>query len=160
AKLRPIHQPIGRSARILVPSLSPRAFSWISDHSRISISLSVRYHANRMLSFYAPGWCGEVRDVIYNDNGKVTVVYRVTIRGIDGEVRSSGGCWNSITERRTARRPRGGRGRGGVLQGLREVRLRAVPVPRRRGAVKDVIISCLTLSMFRRSDAKLGRACM
>lgn len=33
-----------------------------------------------------PGWCGEVRDVIYNDNGKVTVVYRVTIRGIDGEV--------------------------------------------------------------------------
>ncbi|VAH96702.1 unnamed protein product [Triticum turgidum subsp. durum] len=30
-------------------------------------------------------WCGEVRDVIYNDNGKVTVVYRVTIRGIDGE---------------------------------------------------------------------------
>ncbi|KAE8787011.1 hypothetical protein D1007_39069 [Hordeum vulgare] len=43
------------------------------------------YHANWMLSFYAPGWCGEVRDVIYNDNGMVTVVYRVTIRGIDGE---------------------------------------------------------------------------
>ncbi|KAE8788171.1 hypothetical protein D1007_37869 [Hordeum vulgare] len=43
------------------------------------------YHANWMLSFYAPGWCGEVRDVIYNDNGNVTVVYRVTIRGIDGE---------------------------------------------------------------------------
>ncbi|CAN6286154.1 unnamed protein product [Urochloa humidicola] len=44
------------------------------------------YHANRMLSFYAPGWCGEVRDVIYTDNGKVTVVYRVTVRGTDGEV--------------------------------------------------------------------------
>ncbi|KAE8802647.1 snrk1-interacting protein 1 [Hordeum vulgare] len=43
------------------------------------------YHANRMLSFYTPGWCGEVHDVIYNENGKVTVVYRVTIRGIDGE---------------------------------------------------------------------------
>ncbi|CAL9065321.1 DNA repair RAD52-like protein 2, chloroplastic [Musa acuminata AAA Group] len=43
------------------------------------------YHANRMLSFYAPGWCGEVRDVIFSDNGNVTVVYRVTIRGLDGE---------------------------------------------------------------------------
>ncbi|KAF3341616.1 hypothetical protein FCM35_KLT00254 [Carex littledalei] len=43
------------------------------------------YHANRMLSFYAPGWCGEVRDVKYSDNGSVSVVYRVTIRGTDGE---------------------------------------------------------------------------
>ena len=32
------------------------------------------------------GWCGEVRDVIYTNNGKVTVVYRVTVRGTDGEV--------------------------------------------------------------------------
>lgn len=43
------------------------------------------YHANRMLSFYAPGWCGEIRDVIFSDNGAVTVVYRVTVRGSDGE---------------------------------------------------------------------------
>jgi hypothetical protein len=43
------------------------------------------YHANRMLSFYAAGWCGEIRDVIFSDNGSVTVVYRVTIRGSDGE---------------------------------------------------------------------------
>ncbi|OAY43788.1 DNA repair RAD52-like protein 2, chloroplastic [Manihot esculenta] len=43
------------------------------------------YHANRMLSFYAPGWCGEIRDLIFSDNGTVTVVYRVTIRGSDGE---------------------------------------------------------------------------
>ncbi|XP_074573345.1 DNA repair RAD52-like protein 2, chloroplastic [Curcuma longa] len=42
------------------------------------------YHANRMLSFYAPGWCGEVRDIIFSD-GNVTVVYRITIRGLDGE---------------------------------------------------------------------------
>ncbi|XP_076950578.1 DNA repair RAD52-like protein 2, chloroplastic [Bidens hawaiensis] len=43
------------------------------------------YHANRMLSFYAPGWCGEIRDVIFSDSGSVTVVYRVTVRGSDGE---------------------------------------------------------------------------
>nr|KYP75543.1 hypothetical protein KK1_008282 [Cajanus cajan] len=43
------------------------------------------YHANRMLSFYAPGWCGEIRDVIFSDNGSVTVVYRLTVRGSDGE---------------------------------------------------------------------------
>lgn len=32
------------------------------------------------------GWCGEVRDVIFSDDGSVTVVYRVTVRGSDGEV--------------------------------------------------------------------------
>ncbi|URE16198.1 Nucleoside transporter [Musa troglodytarum] len=44
------------------------------------------YHTNRMLSFYAPGWCGEVRNVRFSNDGTVTVVYRVTIRGSDGEV--------------------------------------------------------------------------
>lgn len=43
------------------------------------------YHVNRMLSFYAPGWCGEIRNVIYTENGSVTVLYRLTIRGSDGE---------------------------------------------------------------------------
>jgi hypothetical protein len=33
------------------------------------------------------GWCGEVRDVIYTDSGKVTLIYRVTVRGTDGF------CW-------------------------------------------------------------------
>ena len=53
-----------------------------------------------MLSFYAPGWCGEVRDVIYNDNGKVTVVYRVTIRGIDGEVHREAAGTASLSDAR------------------------------------------------------------
>lgn len=40
-----------------------------------------------MLSFYAPGWCGEVRSIAYSGDGRsVTVVYRVTLRGSDGEV--------------------------------------------------------------------------
>ncbi|KAL3675157.1 hypothetical protein R1sor_025105 [Riccia sorocarpa] len=44
------------------------------------------YHANRMLSFYAPGWSGEVRSITFSSDGKtVSVVYRVTIRGLDGE---------------------------------------------------------------------------
>eukprot|EP00250_Pteridium_aquilinum_P000932 c11115_g1_i1 orf=81-845(+) len=44
------------------------------------------YQANRMLSFYAPGWCGEVRDITFSADGKfVTVIYRVTIRGSDGQ---------------------------------------------------------------------------
>ncbi|KAK1408744.1 hypothetical protein QVD17_40764 [Tagetes erecta] len=56
------------------------------------------YHANRMLSFYAPGWCGEIRDVIFADNGSVTVVYRVTVRGSDGEAhRESAGTVSSAT---------------------------------------------------------------
>ena len=36
--------------------------------------------------FACVGWCGEVRDCIFADDGSVTVVYRVTIRGSDGEV--------------------------------------------------------------------------
>ncbi|TVU44182.1 hypothetical protein EJB05_03617 [Eragrostis curvula] len=58
------------------------------------------YHANRMLSFYAPGWCGEVRDVIYSDNGKVTVVYRVTVRGTDGEVHREAAGTASLNDAR------------------------------------------------------------
>lgn len=54
------------------------------------------YHANRMLSFYAPGWCGEIRDVIYSESATVTVVYRLTIRGSDGEAyRESSGTISS-----------------------------------------------------------------
>lgn len=46
------------------------------------------YHANRILSFYAPGWSGEVRNIVFSADGStVSVVYRVTIRGSDGE------CW-------------------------------------------------------------------
>ncbi|GFZ07021.1 ARM repeat superfamily protein [Actinidia rufa] len=57
-----------------------------TDDAIASANLIPWYHANRMLSFYAPGWCGEIRDVIFSENGSVTVVYRVTIRGSDGEV--------------------------------------------------------------------------
>ena len=39
-----------------------------------------------MLSFYAPGWCGELRNVIFSADGRsVSVVYCVTIQGSDGE---------------------------------------------------------------------------
>ncbi|KAL5218289.1 hypothetical protein ABZP36_018973 [Zizania latifolia] len=58
------------------------------------------YHVNRMLSFYAPGWCGEVCNVIYTDNGKVTVVYRVTVRGIDGEVHREAAGTASLSDAR------------------------------------------------------------
>ncbi|XP_074301890.1 DNA repair RAD52-like protein 2, chloroplastic [Silene latifolia] len=58
------------------------------------------FHANRMLSFYAPGWCGEVRDVIFSDDGSITVVYRVIIRGSDGEAyrEATGTIMSSDTE--------------------------------------------------------------
>lgn len=38
------------------------------------------------INIFFVGWCGEIRDVIFSDNGSVTVVYRVTVRGSDGEV--------------------------------------------------------------------------
>ncbi|GFY88069.1 hypothetical protein Acr_06g0000090 [Actinidia rufa] len=51
-----------------------------TDDAIASTNLIPWYHANRMLSFYAPGWCGEIRDVIFSENGSVTVVYRVNIK--------------------------------------------------------------------------------
>ncbi|XP_066368212.1 DNA repair RAD52-like protein 2, chloroplastic [Miscanthus floridulus] len=70
--------------------------------ARVSVSDPVIpwYHANRMLSFYAPGWCGEVRDVIYTDSGKVTVIYRVTVRGTDGEVHREAAGTASLSDAR------------------------------------------------------------
>ncbi|XP_057495589.1 DNA repair RAD52-like protein 2, chloroplastic [Actinidia eriantha] len=69
-----------------------------TDNAIASANLIPWYHANRMLSFYAPGWCGEIRDVIFSENGSVTVVYRVTIRGSDGEAhRESSGTVSSVS---------------------------------------------------------------
>ena len=37
------------------------------------------------------GWCGEVRGISFSADGRfVTVIYRVTIKGSDGEV-----CYNN-----------------------------------------------------------------
>ncbi|KAJ4840154.1 hypothetical protein Tsubulata_000238 [Turnera subulata] len=43
------------------------------------------YNYDRVLDVEMAGWCGEIRDVIFAENGSVTVVYRVTVRGSDGE---------------------------------------------------------------------------
>lgn len=81
----------------ILRDLNKRVPEKIINHENNSIPW---YHANRMLSFYAPGWCGEVRDVIFSENGSVTVVYRVTIRGSDGEAhRESTGTASSISNR-------------------------------------------------------------
>ncbi|ONK72144.1 uncharacterized protein A4U43_C04F16240 [Asparagus officinalis] len=66
----------------ILRDLNKRVPDNIINHQEKSIPW---YHANRMLSFYAPGWCGEIRSVMYTDNGSVTVLYRLTIRGSDGE---------------------------------------------------------------------------
>ncbi|KAK1276180.1 hypothetical protein QJS04_geneDACA009965 [Acorus gramineus] len=45
------------------------------------------YTINRILNTHAPEWSGEVRSITYSTNGQsVTVVYRVTLYGTDGEV--------------------------------------------------------------------------
>ncbi|WOL14073.1 hypothetical protein Cni_G22853 [Canna indica] len=78
----------------ILRDLNKRVPDQIIDSAKNSIPW---YHTNRMLSFYAPGWCGEVRNVIFSDNGNVTVVYRVTIRGSDGEAhRESSGTVSMI----------------------------------------------------------------
>ncbi|KAG9136795.1 hypothetical protein Leryth_004543 [Lithospermum erythrorhizon] len=78
-----IMRPLGEILRDLNKRINDNIIK-INDHGYDSTFIPW-YHANRMLSFYAPGWCGEIRDVIFSDNGSVTVVYRVTIRGSDGE---------------------------------------------------------------------------
>ena len=52
----------------------------------MSILQDLICHYQFLVAFASQGWCGEVRDIIFSDNGNVTVVYRVTIRGLDGEV--------------------------------------------------------------------------
>lgn len=57
------------------------------EPSGMELSYIPWYYANQMLSFYAPGWHGEVRSVLFGpQNQSVTVVYRVTINGTDGSV--------------------------------------------------------------------------
>lgn len=49
------------------------------------------FGSSKILTLFV-GWCGEIRDVIFAENGSVTVVYRVTVRGSDGEVCSFSYC--------------------------------------------------------------------
>ncbi|KAL0318227.1 UNVERIFIED_CONTAM: DNA repair -like protein 2, chloroplastic [Sesamum calycinum] len=76
-----ITRPLAEILRDLNKRIPDNIIKTHDDHS----TFIPWYQANRMLSFYAPGWCGEIRDVIFSENGTVTVVYRVTVRGSDGE---------------------------------------------------------------------------
>ncbi|KAL3615733.1 hypothetical protein CASFOL_041394 [Castilleja foliolosa] len=77
-----ITRPLAEILRDLNKRIPDNIIKTQNDHS----TFIPWYQANRMLSFYAPeGWCGEIRDVIFSENGSVTVVYRVTVRGSDGE---------------------------------------------------------------------------
>ncbi|KAK1365566.1 DNA repair RAD52-like protein 2, chloroplastic [Heracleum sosnowskyi] len=80
-----ITRPLAEILRDLNKRIPDNIIIKTDDHINTSAPFIPWYHANRMLSFYAPGWCGEIRDVIFSDSGSVTVVYRVTVRGLDGE---------------------------------------------------------------------------
>ncbi|KAM6542533.1 hypothetical protein CsatB_006980 [Cannabis sativa] len=69
-------------------SLSPLFLSCDFEGLKLSVI------SNRQFSDLR--WCGEIRDVIFSDNGSVTVVYRLTVRGSDGEAfRESSGTISS-----------------------------------------------------------------
>lgn len=80
-----ITRPLAEILRDLNKRIPDNIITKSDDHLKNSTPFIPWYHANRMLSFYAPGWCGEIRDVMFSDSGSVTVVYRVTVRGADGE---------------------------------------------------------------------------
>uniref|UniRef100_A0A7N0ZX19 DNA repair RAD52-like protein 1, mitochondrial n=1 Tax=Kalanchoe fedtschenkoi TaxID=63787 RepID=A0A7N0ZX19_KALFE len=59
--------------------------------TRVEDGFSIRYipwHlVNRIMNLHAPEWSGEVRNITYSADGKsVSVVYRVTLYGVDAEV--------------------------------------------------------------------------
>ncbi|KAG1328195.1 DNA repair RAD52-like protein 1, mitochondrial [Cocos nucifera] len=59
--------------------------------TRVEDGFSIKYvpwHIiNRILNLHAPEWSGEVRSIVYSADGKsVSVVYRVTLYGIDAEI--------------------------------------------------------------------------
>ncbi|EYU41230.1 hypothetical protein ABFS83_03G001100 [Erythranthe nasuta] len=90
-----ITRPLAEILRDLNKRIPDNIIKTQDDHS----TFIPWYQANRMLSFYAPGWCGEIRDVIFAENGSVTVVYRVTVRGSDGEAhRESTGTVSAESE--------------------------------------------------------------
>ncbi|KAG5228063.1 DNA repair RAD52 protein [Salix suchowensis] len=87
---------ITRPLSEILRDLNKRIPDNIINPPNSSSTLIPWHHANRMLSFYAPGWCGEIRDVIFAENGSVTVIFRVTILGSDGEAhRESSGTVSS-----------------------------------------------------------------
>ncbi|CAL4953435.1 unnamed protein product [Urochloa decumbens] len=48
---------------------------------------AIKHIVNKILNIHAPEWSGEVRNIVYSSDGKsVSVVYRVTLHGIDAEI--------------------------------------------------------------------------
>ncbi|CAM8982072.1 unnamed protein product [Rhodiola kirilowii] len=59
--------------------------------TRVEDGFSIKYipwHlVNRIMNLHAPEWSGEVRNITYSADGKsVSVVYRVTLYGVDAEM--------------------------------------------------------------------------
>lgn len=59
--------------------------------TRIEDGFTMKYipwqTVNRIMNMHAPEWSGEVRSITYSADGKsVSVVYRVTLYGIDAEI--------------------------------------------------------------------------
>ncbi|XP_031499582.1 DNA repair RAD52-like protein 1, mitochondrial isoform X2 [Nymphaea colorata] len=59
--------------------------------TRVEEGTSIKYipwHiVNRIMNVHAPEWSGEVRSITYSPDGKsVSVVYRVTLYGVDSEI--------------------------------------------------------------------------
>lgn len=81
-----ITRPLAEILRDMNKRVPDKVLKFKMDEEGHELKYIPWYHANRMLSFYAPGWSGEVRNVVHSPDSKsVTVVYRVTIRGTDGE---------------------------------------------------------------------------
>ncbi|KAJ7529029.1 hypothetical protein O6H91_15G031200 [Diphasiastrum complanatum] len=81
-----ITRPLAEILRDMNKRVPDKVISERVDEDGTLLKFIPWYHANRMLSFYAPGWSGELRSISFSpDSKKVSVVYRVTLRGSDGE---------------------------------------------------------------------------
>ncbi|KAF5207836.1 Dna repair rad52-like protein 1 protein [Thalictrum thalictroides] len=95
----PIHG-ITRPLSHILKDLSqkiPDSFIKVRVEDGFSMKYVPWHVVNWMMNTHAPEWSGEVRSITYSPDGKsVSVVYRVTIYGIDAEIyRESSGTASS-----------------------------------------------------------------
>ncbi|KAK2979883.1 hypothetical protein RJ640_010430 [Escallonia rubra] len=70
-----------------------------ADPNGFSIKYVPWHIVNRIMNLHAPEWSGEVRNITYSADGKsVSVVYRVTLYGIDAEIHRESTGTASTTE--------------------------------------------------------------
>lgn len=80
------HKPLRSLAEIIADLTKPIAARHLKQKTKGGRAMDFIpwYHAVKYLDLYAPGWCYEVRNTVWNNEGRLTLTARISIPCLEG----------------------------------------------------------------------------